>query len=744
VLVLCLASCSEDPTIAKQRFLESGDRYLASANYPAAVVEYRNAAQLDSRAGDVRLKLGEAHLRSGEFPAALREYVRAADLLPQDVQAQLKAGQLLLVAGRFEDAKARAERALAIDARHVDAQLLKANALAGLKDIDSAIAEIEDAVRSNPDRGDSYASIGAFELGRGNREAAEAAFKEAVALQPDSLRANLALANFYWGTAQWSAADRFIKRAIEIAPDDVLANRAWANFLIATNRWAEAELPLRKIVQRTKAAVDVLALADYYVGTRNLDAATRALQSATSDPELSNEVNVRLAIVDYRSGRQAEAYQRLDTVLMRSEGHLKALLVKARLLLNDRELDRALTSAKKAAELYPQSTEALLLLGQISSRANQVDAAITAYQDVLKRNPRITDAHTALARLYLAKGRVDDSLRAAQEALDAEGGRADAQLLLVRGLIRQGNIPRAESTMKELAARFPDSPGVLAQLGMIAGNKGDLVTARARFERALKLRPGHAEALSGVVALDVAGGRFPEARKRLEAAVAQNPSSQVHLMLAGRTYSMIGEHLRAEESFKKVLQLNPEHLDAYELLATAYWHQGRIDAAIANFEEIVRRQPQSVIAHTMIGILLEAQNRPLQAAKRYETALQLDPTAAVPANNLAWIYAQRGEDLKRALDLAKAAQLKWPDDPRVNHTLGWVYVKNQMPALAVPALQKSVAAAPDNPTYHYHLGVAYRDAGYLAQARKALELALKLGTDFAGVDDARRILKQIS
>jgi Flp pilus assembly protein TadD len=104
------------------------------------------------------------------------------------------------------------------------------------------------------------------------------------------------------------------------------------------------------------------------------------------------------------------------------------------------------------------------------------------------------------------------------------------------------------------------------------------------------------------------------------------------------------------------------------------------------------------------------------------------------------MYASRGEQLDRALQLAQAAKADRPDDPEVNDTLGFVYLKKQLPSLAIPPLLVAVDRAPANPAYHYRLGLAYAQVGDKVQARREMERALQLKSDFDGADDARRVL----
>ena len=123
--------------------------------------------------------------------------------------------------------------------------------------------------------------------------------------------------------------------------------------------------------------------------------------------------------------------------------------------------------------------------------------------------------------------------------------------------------------------------------------------------------------------------------------------------------------------------------------------------------------------------------------------LEIDPRAAVAANNLAWIYAQDGGNLDIALQLAQTAKSQLPDQPEFNDTLGWIYYKKDLATLAIPPLQQSVEKDPKNPVYHYHLGLAYAKSGDKGKAKSSLEQALKLKPDFEGAAEARKVLASL-
>ena len=144
------------PRGEKQQYLVSGNRFFDEGNYSAAIIEYRNAVDLDARFGEARKKLALSYARTGDARGALDQYVRAADLLPEDVDVQIAAGTLLLAARKPEDAVARADAALKVQPDNVSAYVLRGNALAGLSSFDEALKSIDEALRLDPKRGATF------------------------------------------------------------------------------------------------------------------------------------------------------------------------------------------------------------------------------------------------------------------------------------------------------------------------------------------------------------------------------------------------------------------------------------------------------------------------------------------------------------------------------------------------------------------------------------------------------------
>ena len=175
-------------------------------------------------------------------------------------------------------------------------------------------------------------------------------------------------------------------------------------------------------------------------------------------------------------------------------------------------------------------------------------------------------------------------------------------------------------------------------------------------------------------------------------------------------------------------------------LANAEASQGSVDQAIANYQRAIQDNPKDVRLYVFLGNLFEARGNWQQAQDEFQKALQVQPDYPVAANNLAYQMLEHGGNVNVALSLAQTARRGLPDLPNSADTLGWAYYYQGAYSSAVSTLQEAVNANPQNPTYHYHLGMAYEKSDNYAMARKELEDTLKISPNFTHADEIRKIL----
>ena len=143
----------------------------------------------------------------------------------------------------------------------------------------------------------------------------------------------------------------------------------------------------------------------------------------------------------------------------------------------------------------------------------------------------------------------------------------------------------------------------------------------------------------------------------------------------------------------------------------------------------------------MLAALYDTQKNQAMAETHYRQALNVKADFAPAANNLAYILAEREENLDEALNFARIAKEKLPQDPAVMDTIGWVYYKKGLYDSAIAEFSESAEKLPHNPMIHYHLGLALHKKQEDQKARNAFEKALALDPQFEKTKEIKEILK---
>jgi tetratricopeptide (TPR) repeat protein len=225
--------------------------------------------------------------------------------------------------------------------------------------------------------------------------------------------------------------------------------------------------------------------------------------------------------------------------------------------------------------------------------------------------------------------------------------------------------------------------------------------------------------------------------------IAQSPNRQELYIMQGQVYAEKKEYAKAELSFRKALSLGSDKFTTYSLLGTLYADQNLYDKAIREFENALKINPKSAETWHSVGVFYQKQNNYPKAMLNYREALKINPQYAEAANNLAWLIGETGGNLDEALEFARMAKQKKPENLSILDTLGWTYYRRGAYRSAVDTLKECVAKKPDNPTYNFHLGMSYYKAGDKVSAKASLSKALNLDPKFKGAEEARAIIAKL-
>jgi len=182
--------------------------------------------------------------------------------------------------------------------------------------------------------------------------------------------------------------------------------------------------------------------------------------------------------------------------------------------------------------------------------------------------------------------------------------------------------------------------------------------------------------------------------------LAKRPNNErAHYNLGNAWLEIPGRLNDAIAQYEEALRLNPDYAEAHNSLGFA-WAQmpGRLDDARAQFAESLRLDPHCASAHTNLGnVWSEMPGRLNDAIAQYEEALRLDPDYAEAHYNLGLAFSRMPGRLNDAIAQFEEALRLRPDYAPGWHSLGvsWFQLGN-LPA-AAEAFRKELRLSPDDP-----------------------------------------------
>jgi tetratricopeptide (TPR) repeat protein len=144
--------------------------------------------------------------------------------------------------------------------------------------------------------------------------------------------------------------------------------------------------------------------------------------------------------------------------------------------------------------------------------------------------------------------------------------------------------------------------------------------------------------------------------------------------------------------FQKALATDPSLVPARLNLAFAYERAGRFDDAIAAYREAIEAQPRNFLAHNNLGVLYDKKGKYELAIAEFQQALAIEPGNAMAQKNLDNAKNNRAVTMARESQLAgaeKAVAAK-PNDPRASYAVARLHAVYGNKDLALQWLEKAL------------------------------------------------------
>lgn len=209
-----VAACSQSPEVRKQKAVERAETYLKDGKANEAIIELRNALQIDKDYVPALHALGRAYVAKAWYGDAIRELGRAQKVSPDSLTIAIDLGRALVEAGIFTDAEAQASRILSREPQNAPALHIRAAARLGQGKPQEALAILDSVVKVGQSIPGETAPRRAQALQRlGKPAEAEEAYRAAIKENPKEIRSLIGVANFHLQRREFVEAEKLFSQA---------------------------------------------------------------------------------------------------------------------------------------------------------------------------------------------------------------------------------------------------------------------------------------------------------------------------------------------------------------------------------------------------------------------------------------------------------------------------------------------------------------------------------------------------
>ncbi len=747
--------CSRDPNVRKQKYLESGDRYFAKGKYREAAIQYSNAVQVDSRFAAAHAQLGETYLKLGDSVHAFQELSRTVELAPDNYVAHIELANLLIAARNSDGSandeylkQARTHLDLLHEKQPQNPQVFEAWAdyYAAQNNLAAALQEMQKGIAADPKRSESYLDMALLQLRSNLLDQAEVNFKKAAELDPQAVNAQLALGGFYQSRNRLPEAEQQFKKAIELAPKDPSAREALVRLYMAEGKKPEAEALLRQSKKDLAGNSDgYRMLGDFYFATGDLNQATQEYASLYKEHPKDLQVKKNYVQLLILNNRLDEATKLTNEVLKANPHDVDSLVYRGQIQLRQNDPNGAVDSLEQALKNDSGNAVAHYQLGLAFDMQHNDARAESEWHEAVRTRPDMTDAQRALATLELRRGDLDALAQTAQQIIAIAPSAPDGYVMRA---MAEMNRERFSEAQQDLTKAMGVAPGIAApyiQMGNLHLLEKHSMEAIKFYQQALDKEPASTDALQGIMNIYLGQKQPDQAIAAARIQIAKSPGISGFYDLLGTAMFQKKDLSGAEGAFRKAIEIDKNNSDALLKLGQVQAAQGSVSQALATYQQSIKDHPREISFYILAGEMYESQHDVANAKSMYQKALEIQPDNPLAANNLAYVMLEQGGNVDIALAKAQTARRGMPESSNAADTLGWAYFQKGVYQSAISLFQESLRlnekrGAADDPTVHYHLGLAYQKANQPAQARQQMERVLKINPNNG---DARKALSEL-
>jgi tetratricopeptide (TPR) repeat protein len=507
-------------------------------------------------------------------------------------------------------------------------------------------------------------------------------FKNALQLDPRLAEAYYQLALLDEREQKWQPMFKSLQTVESLSPNHIEAITKLGQIHLLAGNIDDAKEKAEKVFKINPNFIPGLLLkASIAMNQEQFEEAISFVADALNyDPKNIDALSLK-ALIENKRGNIKEALNLVDEALALSEedGQLSLNMIKLSIYEEQKDYSAMVSIYENIQKQKPNEFWIVSALSKLKYQQKDYAGAIALLENFINNNSTNDEAKEMLLAL-LAEKQPERLISQLDEFIAQDSSNLEYRFRKIELLYKSERQQEAIDELQDIIKHSPNTDESRKALNILAAldfTSGNVEIAESKLETILAQDSSNQEALLLKSRIDFNRGKYDEVISNLRIVNGNNPEFEQGQLLLAQTYRATGATDLAEDSYRKVLDINPSNSVAALAVSEALINENDLDSAEnvliqalkdgQENESINRALTQikllqqdwegaqallgkvelkeasdSLWKHYISGVIAEGQKRFRDAIEEYEFAINIEPSFVRALQGIAQSYRNLG------------------------------------------------------------------------------------------------------
>ena len=370
------------------------------------------------------------------------------------------------------------------------------------------------------------------------------------------------------------------------------------------------------------------------------------------------------------------------------------------------KIEPAKKAFKKALSTNAGNQEALYQLASINIK-DDYKKALEYFEKYLKLKPEnMAEVYYQIASIYSSKNEFKEMKKYLELAIKENSFYLLPRYMLAEYYEIKKDTEAAIAQYKEILNISPENIELFNYVGELYSNSSAVAKGEKYFLKAYELDNSNSAACFWLAIINEHRKDFKAAIKYLKGSKEMDKDPRLSLRLSFY-YTQSGGYREAIKLLEEAHERWPQDSEVAYFLALGYDDINKTEKSLEMLKKIVEKNPDNMEARMQYAVISERSGDIKVAEENFRAILKRNPKDHIVLNYLGYSLADRGMNLDEAEKFIKMANEYAPSNSAYMDSLGWLYFKQGKLKEASKEIRAAINLSKNDSVMWDHLGAIY-------------------------------------